>query len=148
MNDASVPESPAVRQLRIVVEAVDFDEAVHFYRDVLGLREEASFEGDGDARVAILEAGRATLEIANPAQKAMIDAVEVGRPVAPRIRLAFEVEDAAGTTHRLAGSGAVVLAEPTLTPWGSLNARLDAPGDLQITVFEEGADTADGSDGR
>ncbi|TMQ81281.1 VOC family protein, partial [Actinomadura soli] len=26
---------------------------------------------------------------------------------------------------------------PTRTPWNSLNSRLDAPADLQITVFEE-----------
>ena len=49
---------------------------------------------DGGARVVILDAGRATLEIANPAQKRMIDDVEVGRQVAPQIRLAFEVADA------------------------------------------------------
>ena len=47
-----------------------------FYRDVLGLTEQASFEGDGDARVTILEAGRATLELSNPAQIRVIDDVE------------------------------------------------------------------------
>uniref|UniRef100_UPI0037049FAD VOC family protein n=1 Tax=Vibrio cidicii TaxID=1763883 RepID=UPI0037049FAD len=87
--DDTVP----VRQLRIVVEADDYDEALAFFRDVLGLPEQASYAGDGGARVAILDAGRATLELANPEQKAMIDDVEVGRPVAPRIRLAFEVDD-------------------------------------------------------
>ena len=71
-----------VIQMRLVVEAEDYDEAVRFYRDALGLPEEAAFEGDGGARVAILQAGRATLEIANPAQKRMIDEVEVGRQVA------------------------------------------------------------------
>ena len=68
----------------MIVEAEDYDEAVAFYRDVLGLSEQAAFQGDGDARVAILEAGRATLEIANPAQKRMIDEVEVGRPASRR----------------------------------------------------------------
>ncbi|MFG1881684.1 hypothetical protein [Micromonospora sp. NPDC049102] len=29
------------------------------------------------------------------------------------------------------------VAPPTLTPWRSLNARLDAPADLHITVFQE-----------
>ena len=43
----------------------------------------------------ILDAGRATLELSNPAQVAMIDEVEVGRRVAPRLRIAFEVDDAA-----------------------------------------------------
>jgi predicted enzyme related to lactoylglutathione lyase len=126
-----------VRQLRLVVEADDYDDAVRFYRDVLGLPEEAAFEGDGDARVTILDAGRATLEIANPAQKRMIDAVEVGRDVAPRIRLAFEVADTSTATRDLVAAGATVVAEPTETPWRSLNSRLDAPAGLQITLFQE-----------
>ncbi|MCO1594309.1 VOC family protein [Micromonospora sp. RHAY321] len=129
--------APVVRQLRLVVEAADHEAAVAFFRDALGLREEAAFSGDGDARVVILDAGRATLEIANPAQKRMIDEVEVGRQVAPRIRVAFEVDDARETTSRLVAAGASEIAPPTRTPWQSLNARLAAPADLQITVFQE-----------
>lgn len=125
-----------VLQMRLVVEAEDYDAAIAFYRDALGLDEEAAFEGDGDARVTILDAGRATLEIINQAQKRMIDEVEVGRPVAPKFRLAFEVADAATTTENLTDAGATLVAGPTETPWRSLNARLEAP-DLQITVFEE-----------
>ncbi|MGI5521187.1 VOC family protein [Micromonospora sp. CA-259024] len=129
--------APVVRQLRLVVEAADYEAAVAFFRDALGLPEEAAFSGDGDARVMILDAGRATLEIANPAQKRMIDEVEVGRQVAPRIRVAFEVDDAEATTARLLAAGASEIAPPTRTPWESLNSRLDAPADLQITVFQE-----------
>lgn len=128
---------PVVRQLRLVVEADDHEAAVVFFRDALGLPVEAEFVSDGDARVVILDAGRATLEIANPAQKRLIDEVEVGRQVAPRIRVAFEVDDAAATTARLVAAGASEVAPPTVTPWQSLNARLDAPADLHITVFEE-----------
>ncbi|MFF4879858.1 VOC family protein [Micromonospora sp. NPDC000668] len=129
--------APAVRQLRLVVEAADYEAAVAFFRDALGLPEHAAFSGEGDARVVILDAGRATLEIANPAQKRMIDEVEVGRQVAPRIRVAFEVDDARATTARLVAAGANEIAPPTRTPWQSLNSRLDAPADLQITVFQE-----------
>jgi catechol 2,3-dioxygenase-like lactoylglutathione lyase family enzyme len=126
-----------VKQLRLVVEAEDYDEAVRFYRDVLGLEEEEAYEGEGDARVMILNAGRATLELANPAQKRMIDDVEVGRPVAPHMRVAFEVADGAGMTDRLVGAGAELIASPRETPWRSLNSRLSAPAGLQITLFEE-----------
>lgn len=63
--------------------------------------------------------------------------MEVGRRVAGHVRVAFQVPDAAAATSRLAGSGAEVIAEPTRTPWNSLNARLAAPGDLQLTLFEE-----------
>lgn len=126
-----------VKQLRLVVEAEDYDEAVRFYRDVLGLEEEEAYEGEGDARVMILGAGRATLELANPAQKRMIDDVEVGRSVAPHMRVAFEVADGAGMTDRLVDAGAELIASPRETPWRSLNSRLGAPAGLQITLFEE-----------
>jgi predicted enzyme related to lactoylglutathione lyase len=131
------PTNRPVLQMRLVVEADDYDEAVRFYRDALGLHEEAAFEGEGDARVAILQAGRATLEIANPAQKRMIDEVEVGRQVAPRMRVAFEVFDSAAATNRLVEAGATLVAKPTETPWRSLNSRLDAPAGLHITLFQE-----------
>lgn len=126
-----------VRQLRLVVEAEDFGEAVSFYRDVLGLPEQAAFAGEGDAQVVILDAGRATLEIANPAQKRMIDDVEVGRQVAGRIRVAFEVDDTVARTVEATAAGATELAPPTRTPWNSLNSRLEAPAELQITLFQE-----------
>ena len=126
-----------VRQLRLVVEAADFDAAVVFYRDVLGLTEELAVAGTDGARVVILDAGRATLELANSAQKHYIDEVEVGRQVAPRIRVAFEVDDAAALADDLVAAGAELVAEPVETPWRSLNARLSAPADLQITLFQE-----------
>ena len=126
-----------VLQMRLVVEAEDYDEAVRFYRDVLGLAEEDAFAGPGDARVTILDAGRATLELVNPAQKRMIDEVEVGRQVAPKHRVAFEVADGAAMTDALVAAGAELIAPPTETPWRSLNSRLATPADLQITLFEE-----------
>ncbi len=123
--------------MRLVVEADDYDEAVRFYRDVLGLREELAIAGPDGAHVTILDAGRATLELVNPAQRRYIDAVEVGREVSGKYRLAFEVADAADATARLADAGAEVLAEPTETPWRSLNARLSGPAGLQLTLFHE-----------
>ena len=127
---------PAVRELRLVVTAEDYDEALRFYRDVLGLPERAAFSSP-DGRVTILEAGRATLELTDPNHAAFIDEVEVGRRVAGHIRVAFEVDDSTATTTRLSEAGAEVIAEPTRTPWNSLNARLEAPGSLQLTLFTE-----------
>lgn len=125
-----------VRELRLVVTAPDYEEAVAFYRDVLGLHEREAYETEG-GRVTILDAGRATLEIADPNQAAFIDRVEVGNRVAGKYRVAFEVDDSAATTARLAAAGATVIAEPTVTPWNSLNARLEAPAGLQLTLFTE-----------
>ncbi|MET7477131.1 VOC family protein [Streptomyces sp. NPDC005648] len=129
-------EEPAVRELRLVVTAPDYDEALRFYRDVLGLPERAAFSSP-DGRVTILEAGRATLELTDPNHADFIDEVEVGHRVAGHLRVAFQVDDSTAVTARLAAAGAEVLAEPTRTPWNSLNSRLEAPGSLQLTLFEE-----------
>ncbi|MHA7263145.1 VOC family protein [Arthrobacter sp. TMN-37] len=133
-----------VRQLRVVVQAEDYDAALAFYRDVLGMPEEEAYQGADGARVAILDAGRATLELSNPAQVRLIDSVEAGGQPSARIRLAFEVDDAAGTTHRLVAAGAELIAEPRETPWRSLNSRLNAPAGVQLTLFQE-LDSKDGN---
>jgi predicted enzyme related to lactoylglutathione lyase len=129
-----------VTQLRLVVETEDFDAALAFFRDALGLPEEEDYQ-EGEARVAILSIPRATLELSNPAQVRLIDQVEVGhpasRPYPLSVRLAFEVADAAATTTALEAAGATVVAPPVETPWRSLNARLEAPGGLQLTAFQE-----------
>jgi predicted enzyme related to lactoylglutathione lyase len=133
--------SDGVRQLRLVLETEDLDAALAFYRDVVGLRELESYDGDGGARVVILEVPTATLELANPEQVAFIDRVEVGHPVAHpyplTVRVAFEVQDADAAATRLTQGGADLVAAPIETPWRSLNARLEAPGGMQITVFQE-----------
>lgn len=129
----------SVSQLRVVVTAEDYDEALRFYRDVLGLAELGAFSGE-NGRVSILEAGRATLELSDPPHAAYIDEVEVGERAAGHIRIAFEIDDASETTRRLAAAGARVLAQPTPTPWGSLNSRLEAPAGLQLTLFQEPGD--------
>ncbi|MDF1479684.1 VOC family protein [Leifsonia sp. H3M29-4] len=129
-----------VTQLRLVVETEDFDAALAFFRDALGLPEEEAYQ-EGEARVAILSIACATLELSNPAQVRLIDQVEVGhpasRPYPLSVRLAFEVADAAATTTALEAAGATVVAPPVETPWRSLNARLEAPGGLQLTAFQE-----------
>ncbi len=125
-----------VRELRLVVTAADHNEAVAFFRDALGLPMQGSYEANG-GRVTILEAGRATLEINDPAYAEYIDEVEVGRRVAGPIRVAFQVDDAAAATTELTDAGATVIAPPTRTPWDSLNSRLDGPAGLQLTLFEE-----------
>ncbi|HZM79127.1 MAG TPA: VOC family protein [Candidatus Limnocylindrales bacterium] len=125
-----------VKQLRLVVTVDNYDEALTFYRDVLGLTEEAAFAAEG-GRVSILDAGRATLEITDRPHAEYIDRVEVGRRVAGHIRVAFEVDDSPAVTRTLSQAGADIIAEPTVTPWNSLNSRLEGPGDLQLTIFQE-----------
>jgi lactoylglutathione lyase len=125
-----------VLELRLVVTAPDYDEALRFYRDVLGLPELGAFD-DGAGRVAILGAGRATLELSDVPHAEHIDRLEVGRRVAGHVRVAFQVRDARVATDRLVGAGATLVAPPVETPWRSLNARLEAPAGLQLTLFQE-----------
>lgn len=136
--------APRIAQLRLVLEAADLDAAVAFYRDALGLAERESFDGPDGARVVILDIPTATLELANPAQVDFIDAVEVGReaahPFPGRLRVAFEVpgaDDVATATQRLAAAGAGVVAPGVETPWRSVNARLEGPDGISLTVFAE-----------
>lgn len=134
-------EAPHVAQLRLVLETSDLEAAVAFYRDALGLPERESYDGPDGARVVILDVPTATLELANTAQVAYIDDVEVGRPAAHpfplTVRVAFEVPDAAAAAERLGAAGAELVAAPVETPWRSLNARLEAPDGMALTVFEE-----------
>ena len=122
-------------ELRLVLTVDDFDQALGFYRDALGLPELEKWETTGDARIAILAAGRATVELVNEAQAAAIDEIEVGSRVAGPVRIAFEVADSAALAQRLVTAGAEQLAEPVLTPWNDLNVRLRGPDGLQLTLF-------------
>jgi lactoylglutathione lyase len=125
-----------VHEMRLVVTAKDYEEALHFYRDVLGLKEQAAFASEG-GHVTILEAGAATLELTDSRHAEFIDEVEVGRRVAGHIRVAFKVDDSVAATEILKVAGASVLAEARRTPWNSMNARLEGPADLQLTLFSE-----------
>ena len=128
----------AVHQMRLVVAVADYDAAVRFYRDELGLVLEETYDGENGAQVMILGAGRATLELSNRPQIDLIDTVEVGRTgVSGKYRVAFEVDDSSSVTDRLVSAGAELIAPPTITPWRSLNARLQGPGEVQLTIFTE-----------
>jgi predicted enzyme related to lactoylglutathione lyase len=125
----------SVLELRLVVTTDDFDAALGFYRDALGMTELPSVPPP-EGRVAILDAGRATLELAEPKTAEFIDEIEVGRRVAGHIRVALEVTDAEGLTRRLEQIGAKVLAAPRRTPFKSTNARLEGAAGLQLTLFQ------------
>ena len=75
--------------LRVVLTVPDFDEAVAFYRDALGLDQLADWSGD-DGRVILLDAGQATLELFDERQAESVDRIEAGRRVSGHVRLALE----------------------------------------------------------
>ena len=128
-----MPESP-VRELRLALTVERYEEAVAFYRDVLGLPVVEAFEGPGGGGV-VLDAGRATLELLSAGQAELVDQVEVGARVAGPVRVALEVADSADLARRLTAGGAEALADPVVTPWNHRNVRLRAPDGLQLTLF-------------
>jgi lactoylglutathione lyase len=127
----------AVSELRVALTVADFPGAVAFYRDALGLEQIADWSTD-DGRVILLDAGRATLEIFDEAQASNVDMIEAGRRVSGTIRFALEVPDSSATAGRLVAAGAVEMAPPVLTPWGDVNARVQAPDGMQLTLFNAG----------
>ena len=123
-----------VHELRLALTVSDFDQAVRFYRDALGLPVVESWDEPTGSGV-VLAAGRATLELLSTGQAEVVDEVEVGRRTTGPVRLALEVADSERTAADLEAAGAEVLGGPVLTPWGHRNIRLQAPDGMQLTLF-------------
>jgi catechol 2,3-dioxygenase-like lactoylglutathione lyase family enzyme len=83
-----------VLQMRLSVEAEDYEDAVAFYRDVLGAPEELFVAGEGGEKVTILDVGRATLELCNPAQSAMISSLNSRLSAPAGLQITLFEEDA------------------------------------------------------
>jgi methylmalonyl-CoA/ethylmalonyl-CoA epimerase len=130
---------PTIHELRIALTVDDYDRAVAFYRDALGLQEVEAWDRP-NGRGTILDAGRATLELFDPRQAETLDAIEVGRRVSGVIRLAMHVDDADSAAAELVAAGATREHEPVVTPWGDRNARVRAPDGMQLTLFTPPAD--------
>lgn len=132
------PQLPPPRQLRLIVETSDFDEAVRFYRDVLGMPEQPAFATTGDDRVSILHAGTATIELATPQHVVSIDHIEAAPQAhGPTLRLALEVDNIHAALEATDRAGVTWIAGPVETPFRSLNARVQGPGGWQVTLFHE-----------
>lgn len=123
-------------ELRVVLTVSDFDKAVAFYRDALGLEQLADWSGD-DGRVILLDAGHATLELFDEHQAESVDRIEAGKRVSGPVRLAIEVDDLESATARLLAAGATAEAPAVIPPWGGRNARLRTPDGMQLTLFSE-----------
>lgn len=123
-----------VKELRLALTVDDFDAALAFYRDTLGLTMRDMWIAEG-SRGVLLEAGRATLELFDEAQAEFVDEIEAGRRVSGTVRLALEVTDSGETARRLIAAGAEEVAPPVTTPWGDRNARVRTPDGMQLTLF-------------
>lgn len=125
---------PEVTELRVALTVAEFDRALAFYRDALGLAELADWSSES-GRVVVLDGGRATLELLDEDQAAMVDRIEAGDRVSGTVRLALEVADSDAMAARLVTAGAEAVAPAVMTPWGDRNARVRAPDGMQLTLF-------------
>lgn len=123
-----------VIEFRVALTVDDFNRAVAFYRDGLGLDPGEIWTDNGNGQ--IFSAGRATLEIFDDAHASAVDQLETGARLSGQIRFAFEVADVHAAVARALDYGAVLVHPPTLTPWNHFNARLQAPDGLQVTLFQ------------
>jgi uncharacterized glyoxalase superfamily protein PhnB len=126
-----------VTELRVALTVANFDEAVAFYKNAVGLEQIADWSTD-NGHVIVFNAGRATLELFDEAQAAFVDEIEAGRRVSGTVRLALEVTDSGETARRLIAAGAEEVAPPVTTPWGDRNARVRTPDGMQLTLFTSG----------
>ena len=124
----------AVNELLVALTVDDFDAAVAFFRDGLGLESGELWTDNG--RGQMLLAGRATLEIFDSAYAAGVDQIEVGQRVSGPIRFAFEVADVHTAVESALRYGATLVHEPVQTPWGDLNARVQSPEGFQVTLYQ------------
>ena len=123
-----------VKELRIALTVENYAEALAFYRDALGLTLLEEWNSSG-ANGALLEAGRATLEIFDEGQAAMVDDIEAGRRVSGTVRFAVEVEDSSAVADELIRAGAQHVGDPVEPPWGGVNVRVQTPDGMQLTLF-------------
>ena len=125
----------APKEVRISLTADDFAKAIAFYTEVLGLNVTNDWTTP-QGRCIVLSVEKATIEIIDNDQADLIDAVEVGRRVAARVRLAFQFPNVQSAVDRARTAGAQVLHDPVVTPWKDINARLVDPDGMQTTLFQ------------
>lgn len=127
-----------VLELRVAVTTSDYERMTKFYFEALGMTPTQMWN-NGDGHAVILDMGKATFEIFDEAQAETIDQIEIGKRLSGPIRFAFQVPDLKSAVERLLAHGAIIVHPPILTPWGDLNARIQDPDGIQITLFQKAA---------
>lgn len=136
---APSPDQPVI-ELRVALTTEDFEHMLGFYAEGLGIEPSAFWQNNG-GHGAMLQLGRASLEIFDEAQAQAIDQLEAGKRVSGQIRFALQVPALKPAMDRLLAHGATLVHTPVLTPWGDLNVRLQDPDGMQVTLFQVAAST-------
>ena len=124
-----------LRHLASVAEVVEnFDAAVRFYRDALGLEVEVHHEGYADVAVpgslhfgiwSRAEAAKATYGSPDAA-----DSIPLG------FTIGFEVDEVKAAENRLANSGINIVQSTKTEPWKQVTCRFLTPGGALCEIAE------------
>jgi len=135
-KDPTEDDRTYISEMRLVIECADWEQAIAFYRDALGLRQIEGYQGDSEAQM-ILDVGRATIELVHPELPKVESgaSAELSSPPVPRVRLALRTSRAQAVIERLEKVGAQRVEGPKLNSSETLNVRLTAPDNMPITVF-------------
>jgi methylmalonyl-CoA/ethylmalonyl-CoA epimerase len=131
MSDSNRP----ILQLRVALTTGDYERLVKFYCDGLGMEPAAMWSNDG-GHALVLDMGKATLELFDERQAEVIDKLEAGKRVSGQVRFALQVPDLKSALERLLAHGATLVHPPVTTPWGDVNARVQDPDGMQVTLFQ------------
>ncbi len=135
------PEAPSVHWLNLVLQVENFEGATDFFSNHLKLPMQQEWHDTGHG--ALFSAGKATIEIADAAQIAEVDRVEVGHAINDSIRLALGVRDVEQASADVQAGGAKALYTTVDTDWGHRNQRLSMPDGMPVkalTLFQEKED--------
>lgn len=121
--------------VNLVLRVDNFDDTLALFRDYLGMDIEEEWREVGNG--VLLNAGKATIEIADATQANEVDRIEVGYSTNNRIRVALAVPDVTAAGRTFADHGATIEGAVVDTPWGHRNQRVTTAAGVAFTLFQE-----------
>ena len=124
---------------RFLFQPSDYDAAVHFFAETMGLPVVHSWDDDGLG--TILQAPGAQIELFG--SNGVNDPDPAERPHRPTgagdgidVGLLWEVDDVDALAERLAGLGVEIVSGPTDQPWGMRSMTVRGPDRILLTVAQ------------
>ncbi|MGB6894894.1 MAG: VOC family protein [Dehalococcoidia bacterium] len=118
-------------EFRVILEALDFEETVAFYRDMLGLEQVDAWDRP-EGKGVLLRAGGGTIEVVDRLPR-LPD--RGGAPVARDARLAIQVDDVDAAHRKLAEAKVRILRGLANQPSGHRTLTVLGPDGLPISLF-------------
>ena len=123
------------RHIASIAEIVeDFEEAVGFYRDTLGLKVEVHHEGYADVAVSgVLHFG---VWSRGEAAQATFGSSDAAERIPLGFTIGFEVDEVASTEKHLSASGIDVIQPTKTEPWNQVTSRFLTPNGAFCEIAE------------